>query len=136
MKVAYATMFAFVLWLIVASSYWKSSHCVFSHTILIGYSSCCYGNIHEHKPTSKVELPCFYASPYWNLVYLIKTSTQLDNLTHQYTNIEYENSKLLHAWIANSYFKTNKLNRSKLYVKHFKHFFPKTNIQFGPQLNL
>ena len=126
MKVAYATIFAFVLWLIVAASYWKSSHRVSSHTLWIGYSSCCYENIHEHKPTSKVVPPCFYASPYWNLMYLIKTPTHLEHPTQQYTNLEYKNSKLLHAWLANSCcYKTNKPNNNKLYEKQSKHFFQK-----------
>ena len=134
MKVAYATIFALVLWLIVATPYWKPSHRVSSHTLWIGYSSCCYANTHKDKPTSKVVPPCFYASPYWNLMYLIKTPTHLEHLTQQYTNLEYNNSKVLHFWIANSC--CYKTNSSKLYKNQSKHFIPKTNIQIGPQLIL
>ena len=73
MKVAYATKLVFVFWLIVAAPYWKSSLRVFSHTPRKRFSNCCYESIYEHKVKTKTEPPCFHASPYWNLLYTIKT---------------------------------------------------------------
>lgn len=79
----------------------------------------------------------FYASPYWNLIYLNKTSTQFKHSSKQLTNVKYENSKLLHAWCSNSYcYRTSSLIKSKVHEKELKNFFPITNIQVGPQLNL
>ena len=72
MKVAYATIFIFVLWLIVSTPYWKTSHRV-SHTLWKGFLHCCYKRTYEDKLQTKLVPPFFHASPYWNLLYTIKT---------------------------------------------------------------
>jgi hypothetical protein len=137
MKVGYPTSFVFVLWLIVAASYWNTSHCVVSHTLWKGYANSCHVNVNTHNLKSNLKTPCFYASPYWNLIHLNKTPTQLKLTSQQLTNVKYENSKLLHACCSNSHcYKTSKVIKSKVYVKELKNFFPITNIQVGPQLNL
>ena len=72
MKVANATNFILVLWLIVASRYWITSHCVLPHTLWKGYSSCWYER-NEHKPQTNLVLPCFNVSLYCNILYILKT---------------------------------------------------------------
>lgn len=49
MKAVHASKLIVVLWLIVATLYWKPSHCVDSHSLDKWYFDCCYSSIYEHK---------------------------------------------------------------------------------------
>jgi hypothetical protein len=135
MKVVYATYVVFVLWLIVAAPYWNTSHRVPSHTLC--YENYCHENAYTHNSQPELKTPYLYDSPYLNLMYLLKLTTHREHLSQQLHNEKNKNSKLLHACCCDNYcYKTNILNHSKTYVKQPKNFFPITNIQVGPQLNL
>ena len=133
MKVGYPAFLVLVLWLIVAAPYWNTSHCVVSHTIWKEYAHSCHVNVNTHNFNPNLKIPCCYASPYWNLRYPKKTSTQLKNSSKKLTNAKIETSKLLHVGCC--CYKTSKLIRYKHHEKELN-FFPTTNIQGGPQLNL
>ena len=114
MKVVYATFLVFVLWLIAATSYCNTSHCVLSHTLWNGNANCFHENATSHNLKSKSKTSYLYSSPYWNVSYLNKTCTHLKH-SLQISNIKYENSKMLHAWCSNDYCNEPK---SKVYVKN------------------
>jgi hypothetical protein len=77
MKVVYATFLVFVLWLIAATSYCNTSHCVLSHTLWNGNANCFHENATSHNLKSKSKTSYLYPSPYWNVSYLNKTCTHL-----------------------------------------------------------
>ena len=71
MKVAYATNFIFVFWLIVATPYWNSTHRV-SHTPWKGCLHLCFERTREDNLKTRSVLPFYHASPYWNRLYINK----------------------------------------------------------------